>query len=58
MPPKELIEYECPSISEYISWNWVQVIIGHYVAWKVARKWLRYQHRLDRKEKYPVDKSE
>ena len=45
---KELITYEMPIIAEFVGWELGQTIIARYVAWKINRKWKRYQGRLKR----------
>lgn len=50
MEKKDLLEYESPSISEFISIGWMQELIARYLAWKINRKWKRYEYRLARKE--------
>lgn len=48
MKKEELIVYELPSISEYISIEFLQNMIARYTARKVNRKWSRYEKRKDR----------
>ena len=50
MKKEELILYESPTIAEFISLDWLQEIIAKYLAWKINRKWARYQYRLARHE--------
>ncbi len=50
MNKKELVVYEAPSITEFISWGWLQDLMARYIAWTVNRKWDRYQYRLRRNE--------
>ena len=49
MKKEDLLTYEAPSICEHISWNFFQTILGKYIAWKINKKWKRYQTRLMRK---------
>jgi len=48
MTKQELCQYEAPSITEYISNDFLQGVIAKYIAFKVNRKWQRYQKRLQR----------
>ena len=48
MKREELLVYEMPTIAEFISFEWGQTIIAKYTAWKINRKWKRYQVRLAR----------
>jgi hypothetical protein len=48
MDKQKLLTYECPTISEYISVDWMQTIIARYVAWKVNKKIRRYNKRIER----------
>ena len=50
MEKKELLEYECPFIAEFISNNRLQDLIAKYLVWKVNKKWKRYENRLARRE--------
>ncbi len=45
-----LILYETPTISKYISWGWLQTIIGRYIAWKVTRKIRRFEKIIKQSE--------
>lgn len=47
MTKKELMTYEAPTITEYISIDLLQKVLGKYVAWKINRKLKRYQKRLE-----------
>lgn len=44
---EELVMYELPSISEYISIGWMRTIIARYCAFKIKRKMIRYKNRVD-----------
>ena len=46
MNKEELIKYEAPSISEWISFEWGQKIIAKYISWKINRKLRRYNKRV------------
>lgn len=48
MEKEELLEYEMPTIGEFISIKWVQELVARYLAWKINRKWRRYIYRLER----------
>lgn len=48
MKKTDLVIYEMPSVSEFISWPWFQEIIARYTAYKVNRKWKRYTNRLQK----------
>jgi len=50
MKIEELLIYECPSIAEYISFNWVQNIVAKYLSYKINRKLNRYNNRIERSE--------
>ncbi len=50
MTPHELLKYELPAITEYISWDWLQSLIARYYAYKVNRKYYRYEKRLYREK--------
>ncbi len=50
MEKKELLLYEAPTISEFISVGFLQTLTARYIAFKVNRKWERYQKRLRRAE--------
>lgn len=50
MEKKELLVYECPSIAEYVSFNWGQSIIGKYLSYKINRKIKRYNKRIKREQ--------
>lgn len=52
MTPEELLLYECPTIGEFIPAGWISRLISKYLAWKINRKWKRYQRRLELKRKY------
>ena len=51
MKKEELLVYEAPTITEFISWSWGQNLAARYLDWKINRKWERYQFRLNR-ERY------
>ena len=42
---RDALAYEIHSSwwARHISWNWAQKLAGSYFAWKVKRKWRRYQ---------------
>lgn len=48
MNKTELLTYEAPFISEYVSIGWIQTILARYLAWKINRKLARYEKRLER----------
>ena len=48
MEKLDLGMYEAPSIAENISIGWMQELMARYIAWKVNRKWKRYEVRLAR----------
>jgi len=48
MKKEDLLWYEAPAITEKISIDWIQNIMARYIAWKINRKWERYQKRLKR----------
>jgi hypothetical protein len=50
MNRKQLLTYELPSISEYISFGWGQSIIAYFVGRKINRKLKRYNKRLEREK--------
>ena len=50
MKKEDLVIYEAPTITEFISWGWLQDLVARYIAWTVNRKWDRYQYRLRRNE--------
>lgn len=50
MEKKDLLLYELPTISEFVSVGWIQEVFAMYTAWKVNRKWKRYLYRKDREE--------
>ena len=50
MKKEELVIYECPSIAEYISFNWGQNIVGKYLSYKIKRKLKRYNKRIEREK--------
>lgn len=50
MKANELIKYELPPITEYISNRWLQGLIGKYYGRKVIKKLERYKKRLQREE--------
>ena len=50
MKKEELLKYEMPSIAEYISIAWMQKIVARYCAWKINRKWRRYENRQKREK--------
>jgi len=45
---KDLLLYEASSITEYISWEWLQDIVARLLAMKINRKWKRYEFRVKR----------
>lgn len=45
MKEEELLMYEAPSITEYISIPWMQNIVARYIVWKVNRKMRRFKER-------------
>lgn len=48
MNQHDALRYEiaaCP-IAGFCSWNWAQDLVARYLAWKVSRKWRRYQRYL------------
>jgi len=47
---EEILMYEMPAITEYVSWPFFQTIIAKYSAWKVNTKMKRYHHRKARNE--------
>jgi len=51
MKKSELLEYEMPTITEFISNKFLQDIIARYLVSKVNRKWKRLLKRKER-EKY------
>lgn len=50
MNEEELLKYELPSISEYISIGWMQEIIARLTANRINRKLRRYKKRKEREE--------
>lgn len=50
MKKEELVIYEAPTITEFISIDWVQNLMAKYIAWTVTRKYNRYEQRLKRRE--------
>lgn len=50
MTKEELLEYEMPSIAEYVSIGWLQTILARYTAKTVNRKVARWNRRQERKE--------
>ena len=50
MTPQELIKYELPSYTEYVSIGWLQNIIARYYCKKVNKKYARYKMRLQREK--------
>lgn len=46
MKIEDLLIYESPTISERLDYKWMQDIMSKYLAWKVNRKWKRYQRRI------------
>lgn len=48
MKKEELLIYEAPWYSDYISWDWLQNIIAKRLANKINRKWKRYEFRVKR----------
>jgi len=48
MTKEELLVYELPSITEYVSWSPLQKIIARYTVWKVDTKVKRLNKRQDR----------
>jgi len=48
MKKEDLLIYESPSISEFVSIGFFQDIIAGYLAWKINRKWRRYDKRIVR----------
>ena len=46
MERNELLIYEMPLMAEFVSNSLLQEIIARYLAWKINRKWKRYQIRL------------
>jgi len=47
---QELLEYEAPWYSEWISWDWLQTVIAKRLAKKINKKYERYLYRLKRNE--------
>ena len=47
----DLLVYEAPTYTEFISWNWLQNIVAKILANRINRKMKRYEYRLKR-EKY------
>ena len=47
---RELLLYEVPSITEYISNDFLQEIIAKYIAYKVNKKYKRYEERCIRED--------
>lgn len=45
LPIKVFLDYEIHSSkwASFVSWNWMQELSGRYFAWKVKRKYARYQ---------------
>ena len=48
IPTKEILQYELPAITEYVSWPFLQSAIAWYTARKVHTKMKRYEKRRDR----------
>ena len=42
--------YEAPTISEYISNGFLQGIVSRYIAYKINKKWIRYEKRMSREK--------
>lgn len=49
----DLCEYEIMSSwwTGFVSWGWLQNIVGKYFAWKTQRKFAAYQFRIGVREK-------
>ena len=45
---EEILQYELPLITEYVSWPPLQTVIARYTAWKVNLKMKRYEKRRSR----------
>lgn len=52
IPRHKILEYEINSslIAPWISWGWMQDLIAKYFAWKVNKKYQRYQARKECRE--------
>lgn len=48
MKKEELLIYEVPTISGFISNKWLQELVAKYLAWKINKKWRRYEYRIHR----------
>jgi len=48
MKKEDLVLYEAPSITEYLSIGWMQTLCAKYIAWKVNRKLDRFEKRKER----------
>jgi hypothetical protein len=47
---EDLLFYEAPTITEFLSFRFLQDVMARYIAWKINRKWRRYEKRLAREE--------
>ena len=50
MTEQELLEYEAPAISEWVSFGWGQEIIAYLLAKKINYKLRRFKKRQKRKQ--------
>ena len=47
---EELLKYELPAITEYVSIKWIQTLIARFTAYRVNKKIFRYRMRIKREE--------